>query len=83
MRAIRFDVGAGGMHFVGDRRIGMFFATFFIAKSAAFFVTQTENFGIEIARQSAIFAGHFLRERKIPPGRLSERYAVFVEARFG
>ena len=83
MRTIRFNVGTGSMHFVGHRRRFVFFAAVFLAEGAAFFVTQTENPGIEIARQSAVFAGRCLRKRKIPPRRLSERHAIFVEIRFG
>lgn len=78
MRTIRFNIGAGDMYFVGHRRRFVFFAAFFVAEGAAFFVAQTENFGIEIARQSAIFAGCFLRKRKTSPRCLSERHAVFV-----
>ena len=50
LRTIRFNVGAGGMHFVGDRRTGMFFKAFSFKPKIALLAAQTENFGIEIAR---------------------------------
>ena len=49
LRTIRFDVGTGGMCFVGGCRTDMFFKAFSVKPKITFFIAQTENSGIKIA----------------------------------